>query len=168
MDFKKLLLMVTPPQLRVPTMRGILNPIGETIQSFYQRFVSYSDESKRKARINGQKLVLESALNDRFDPVGRKWKILHQAPVSLYIYDDPVNDPITYTYDSDPLYVYFDNERFLSFGYDFALVRVVEYTEDEVPEWYDGTALEYMTELGGFMRDFIDTYRPFGKTYYIE
>lgn len=68
---------VLPYLLRKPVLRAFLMAVASPVAWLYARFLSYAATTSRQLSYSGQKLAFERALNDRFDPVFTRIRIIN-------------------------------------------------------------------------------------------
>lgn len=112
-----------PYLLRKPRMMAYLMALASPVATLYDRFLSYAADTSRKLSYSGQKLAFERALNDQFDPVFERIRIIN------------ADDQVEASYD------YFLIENHLPVEY----MRFI----DECPPYeYDFNFVEILNQVG--------------------
>ena len=71
-DFERLAVQLLPALLRKPRLTGWLQALLYPLRQLYAGFLLYADRARVELAYNSQTIVFEKALNDRFDPTGRR------------------------------------------------------------------------------------------------
>jgi hypothetical protein len=84
--------------LRTPLRTNRIKALIKPLKVMYAEFLIAKQEFEYKARFNGQKIYLETSLNDRFDPVNRGIFISESEYGTVYIYGKSESKPATRIY----------------------------------------------------------------------
>jgi len=71
-DFERLAVQLLPALLRKPRLTGWLQALLYPLRQLYAGFLVYADRARAELAYNSQIIVFEQALNDQFDPGGRR------------------------------------------------------------------------------------------------
>ncbi|OON67802.1 hypothetical protein B0919_16590 [Hymenobacter sp. CRA2] len=74
-------------------MLAYLNSLLAPLASLYQVFIEFQATVRRELSYNGQTLAFQRALNDRFDPVLARIRIINSDAVSVPVYINFVREP---------------------------------------------------------------------------
>lgn len=100
LSLPQLLNQLPPSLLRQPVQRAWLQALHSPLSSLYEQFAEHVATTTTELSYNGQTLLLERALNDRFDPAFRRIKIINSdtelEPVYLNFVSEQQPLPITY------------------------------------------------------------------------
>lgn len=77
-DFDRLVEMLLPGFLRKPRMTAFMQACVTPAKNLYERFQAFSQLQEYEAGITAQAGLIEKALNDAFDPVARRFEIVHE------------------------------------------------------------------------------------------
>ena len=90
-DFEKLVEITLPHFFRKPRLMAFLGACIYPIKQLYGEFIKFTEEKTYEAEITPQSGSIERALNDSFDPVLRRFQIVHallnSGPI-LYLESD--------------------------------------------------------------------------------
>lgn len=104
-DLPLLLKALLPALLRRPKMLAWVQTLNSPLVATYELFTQHVAKSRTELRYNGQTMLLEKALNDRFDPVFRRIRIINSdtelSPVYLNYVSEQQPMPITYRTEED-------------------------------------------------------------------
>ncbi|MDF7809899.1 hypothetical protein [Hymenobacter sp. YC55] len=103
-----LLKSLLPSILRRPVMLAWVRALHSPLLTTYLQFAEHVRRSRTELSYNGQTMLLERALNDRFDPVFRRIRIINSdtelSPVYLNFVSEQQPMPPTYqTSEGEPL-----------------------------------------------------------------
>ncbi|MDF7813595.1 hypothetical protein [Hymenobacter sp. YC55] len=97
---QRLIRNLLPALLRRPKMLAWLYALHEPLQATYLAFAEHVRRSATELSYNGQTMLLEKALNDRFDPVFRRIRIINSdtelSPIYLNYVSELQEMPVTY------------------------------------------------------------------------
>jgi hypothetical protein len=82
----RLLLLLLPSLLRRPKLLAWLQALNFPADQLYTQFIVWLLDTRRELSYNGQTILLEKALNDRFDPSRRRVVIRNDDTDLLPIY----------------------------------------------------------------------------------
>lgn len=142
--------------VRVKWLQVLLKPL----HTVHQSFIAFSEEQRYKLSHNSQVIYLEAVLNDRFDNVLRRIRIINQKVWEpLYVYDTSDGRPVFLynTNDNRPVYVYNQADYEIEMP-DF----IVEVPQDLRPGTNDEEEA-FITE----METLINYYKLYSKKYQI-
>lgn len=148
-----------PPQLRSQSLTDWITSLVQPLQVVISANVPYEEETRRRAMYNGQKIVLQDALNVIFGQAPNTIYILtNQDPVVLeYIYNEAEAPLVTYTFNEpevdDPFFVYNEAEAGGGGSYDFIVYVPVGI---------------FTTELERRIKAEVNAYKLAGKTFTIQ
>lgn len=105
---------------RVKWLRALLKPI----KTLHTSLLTYRSEINRKARINGQTIVLENYLNDLFDSSDRRIYIETTSDLNLpvYSYLKSEGKPVFFYTAAESKPVYFRSSTEIPSSYQFEVV----------------------------------------------
>ncbi|OJJ18040.1 hypothetical protein BKI52_29760 [marine bacterium AO1-C] len=100
-DFDRLVEILLPGFLRKPKLTAFMKVCVVPVKTLYQQFQTFSQQQEYEAGITAQAGLIEKALNDAFDPVSRRFQIVHEllndGPVMFLDADNQVGqNPIIY------------------------------------------------------------------------
>ncbi|TGE23564.1 hypothetical protein [Hymenobacter metallicola] len=103
-----LLTSLLPSLLRRPKMIAWLQVLHTPLLDLYEQFAQHVATTATELSYNGQTMLLEKALNDRFDPVFTRIRIINSdtdlSPVYLNFVSEQQPMPISYfAYEGEPL-----------------------------------------------------------------
>lgn len=153
-DIKKYSALLTPPFLRSLSFAALLNAFISPLEDLYQSFLINRKQNIIRLQFNYQTCSIEYRLNDAFDPVERRIKIVRAVKYeALFLYteaeDDTQHSKTKWLFsDEDPIYLRTEGELYSI--YDFVV---------EIPD----------TNINIFqLRAEIDFYKLITKTYEIK
>ena len=125
-----LLTQLLPALLRKPRLRAFCNALLSPVATLYGEFSAYYFATRRELSYNGQTMLLERALNDRFDAGFRRIQILNSEVEVESSYDNFVREqqPLGYMYFTQepgwvPLYDYRSVELLQQVGFTVRVPR---------------------------------------------
>jgi hypothetical protein len=77
-DLEALVVGLLPSLLRKPKLKAYLNALLMPVATLYAGFVAFQAKARRELSYNGQTLSFQRALNDLFDPVLARIRIISQ------------------------------------------------------------------------------------------
>ncbi|AYO58179.1 hypothetical protein CO230_08630 [Chryseobacterium sp. 6424] len=122
-DFKKLAIEWLPTFLRTPLLLSFILVVIVPLEEFYIAFLKDRKQNLIRMNTTCQKFSLQKRLNDYFDPVERRIKIVKAVLYDgVYLYtegeDDQLRTKTQFLYiNSNPIYLYTEAE--LNSDYDF-------------------------------------------------
>lgn len=148
-----------PPQLRSTSVIDWITSLVQPLQVVISANVPYDEETRRRAMYNGQKIVLQDALNVIFSqPANSIYIGTNQSIVALeYIYNE-VEDPlVTFTFNEaevpDAFFSFNEAEAAGGGSFDFIVYVPISI---------------HTTELERRIRAEVNKYKLAGKTFTIE
>jgi hypothetical protein len=105
LNFKRLLLLLTPTFLRNGVFKSFLNAISEAFKECKNSIDKYFAELNYHIRVTPQTFSLEKMLNDKCDPILRRIYIAHPEPMPKFYFSQS----------GDPEMKYFSNDTYFMF-----------------------------------------------------
>ena len=145
-----------PPELRSTSLIDWITSLVEPLQTVLSDDISYEEETRRRALYNGQKLVLQDALN----------VIFGQAPNDIYIETQQGLTLAVFAYNED------EGIDLFSYNESEGNPPIYLFNEDESVDAYDFIVYVpvgiYTAELDRRIRAEVNLYKIAGKTFGIE
>jgi hypothetical protein len=138
-------------------LKDFISSLVEPLQNSSNSLDNFDTEYRKRAKFNGQKIVLQAALNDIFGVVAPPWIIVENnasAGQNTYFYEPSESSPV-YFYEpleNDPVYFYEPGEL-LNPEYDFKV---------KIPVGI------HTAELERRVRAEVNTYKVVGTRFIIE
>lgn len=80
-EYKKLAVLLLPMCLRLRTLIALLSVLVTPLQWLSERFAEYRRQKDRRLSHNGQVCYLRGLLNDLYDPVARRIRVLDNESI---------------------------------------------------------------------------------------
>lgn len=135
-NFKKLAMLMLPPDLRKPLMAAIVQALASSDSAIHTSFMHHREDINYFLNHNGQVCYLRAVLNDLFDPAQRRIiiKNIPQEEDGLVIYRREVEDDLLFPLRESDDAVIFERRGYGDIGgYDF-LVTVPAALEGIIDE----------------------------------
>lgn len=121
-DIKKYALLLTPPFLRGVCFAAFLMAFATPIVDIYIDFLRNRKQNLIRLNFNYQKFSVQKRLNNAFDVIERRIKIVSAVQYeSIYLYteaeDDPFYNKTQWLYSDNPIYLRTESELYSEFDF---------------------------------------------------
>ncbi len=107
LNYKQLVTMLLPCSLQKPLMRLWLNALIAPIKELYTQFTDYRQQVNYQIEYSGQVVYLQKVLNDCFDDIDRRIRIIDTRYDEIYIHKTSEKKPLSLSRNTEtkPLHV---------------------------------------------------------------
>lgn len=143
-NWRKIVDWLIPVPLRKNKFTAFINALISPVNDLHTRFIYYKKNVEYRLSINFQKCQLERALNDRFDIVQRRIRIINAVQKNaIPIFRKDENKPINLFHRTGAAKTLYTKSETLQFTVDFIIVIpvFVTFDQNEVIEFVYGYCL---------------------------
>lgn len=146
-DWNRFALLLLPLRLRTGTVYGLIKSMVAGVVNAYNALINYNADVKYKLAHTSQVWSIEAVLNDRFDLVQRRIKLVDAGgfDVTCLFPDGDIRPVILNSDSSAPFMIHQDSSYFAS-SYDFIVVLPYAFPEADI---YELRALVNYYKLAG-------------------